>query len=112
MLETIHKAIHAVLQPPKEVGLSCQVLAREGVAEAELVDKSLFLLFNPARSKALSNELILVISCVKSFFHGVHLRDRLKLGFRLNLFDWLNIILSMYIKLAHDLNKLRYWPAH
>ena len=28
MLGTIHKAVHAVLQPPKEVGLSCQVLVR------------------------------------------------------------------------------------
>ena len=26
MLGTIHKAIHVVLQPPKEVGLSCHVL--------------------------------------------------------------------------------------
>jgi len=25
MLETIHKAIHTALQPPKKVGLSCQV---------------------------------------------------------------------------------------
>jgi hypothetical protein len=29
MLEAIHKALHAVLQPPKEVGLSCQVQGKD-----------------------------------------------------------------------------------